>query len=167
MRARATGVAGRRRILLTSAVVTITVAAIATTSTAVTAPQAFQLISTSTPPPPPSTLAANDHGYVRVTTASNAIGCSISAELVACETSSNSWPSRSNGQPFHTVSVDADGKLQFVDADLGALAGKVELESGTYAAQGWTVTATVDTLSFANARTGHGMRVSTQSVQSF
>ncbi|WP_142393446.1 MULTISPECIES: hypothetical protein [unclassified Mycobacterium] len=137
----------------------------AATTVASTASESYQLASTSPPPTPPSTLTANEQGYVRVTTASNAIGCSISAELVACQTSADRWPPRASGQPFHTVSVSADGKFQFVDADLGALAGKVELGPGTYEAQGWTVTATVDTVTFTNDRTGHGMQVSTQSVQ--
>ncbi len=69
------------------------------------------------------------------------------------------------GQPFHTVSVSADGKFQFVDADLGALAGKVELEPRTYQAEGWTIAATADAVTFTNDRTGRGMQVSTQSAQ--
>ncbi|WP_156766253.1 hypothetical protein [Mycobacterium sp. E342] len=107
-------------------------------------------------------MIANDHGYVRVTTVSHAIGCSVSVELVACETSSDGWPPRGNGRPSHTVSVSADGNFQFVDADLGALAGKVELQPGTYEAQGWSVVATGDSFIFTNDRTGHGMQVSTQ-----
>ncbi len=135
--------------------------------TAVTAAPTYHLITTSTPPAPPVSLAPNDQGYVRVTTISQAIGCSVAAVIVACETSSDGWPARGDGKPFHTVSVNVDGELQFVDADLGALEGKVELSPRTYWAQHWTITAAADAISFTNDRTGHGMRVSTEKVDSF
>ncbi len=144
-----------------------TAAAAATMSSGNPVPRVYQLISTPTPPAPPTPLISNDHGYARITLVSQVIGCSISVELVACETSSKKWQSRGNGQPFHTVSVSADGKFQFVDADLGALAGKTELQPGAYEAQGWSVAATEDTFVSTNDRTGHGMRVSTQAAQPF
>ncbi|OBG90226.1 hypothetical protein A5697_13470 [Mycobacterium sp. E3251] len=149
-----------------AALIAVILAAVAATrSTGMTEPRSYRLISTSTPPVPPTPLVPNDHGYVRVTLASRAISCSISAELVACQTSSDSWPPRGNGQPFHAVSVSADGKFQFVEADLGALAGKVELQPGAYEAQGWTVAATGDSFVFTNDHTGHGMEVSTQAAR--
>lgn len=164
MRSRACAKANRMStvaaIMVLASVPTTPVATTSTTGLVV--PQTYRLISTSTPPTPPTPLIANDQGYVRVITVSQAIGCSISPELVACETSSDDWPPRGNGRPFHTVSVSADGNFQFVDADLGALAGKVELKPGTYQAQGWSVVATGDSFVFTNDRTGHGMQVSTQ-----
>ncbi len=99
--------------------------------------------------------------------AAQAIGCSVTTALVACETSSDSWPPRGDGRPFHTVSVTAEGELDFVDADLGALEGKVALSSGTYWAQGWTIASTGDAGTFTNDSTGHGMRVSEEAVQPF
>jgi hypothetical protein len=162
--------AGQSRIAGMLAIVVVAAAlaaAVATMSTGAPAPPVYQLISTPTPPTPPTPLIPNDHGYARVTAPSQTISCSISAELVACETSSKNWPSRSNGQPFHTVSVSADGKFQFVDADLGALAGKQELQPGAYEAQGWSVAATRNTIVFINDRTGHGMQLSTQGAQPF
>lgn len=136
-------------------------------STAVTATTEYHLIATSTPPTPPASLTPNAQGYVRVTTASSAIGCSVAAALVACQTSSDGWPARSDGTPFHAVSVTAEGEFQFVDADLGALAGKVALSTRTYWAQGWTVAAEDDAISFTNDRSGHGMSVSERKVQPF
>lgn len=133
--------------------------------TAVTAMPAFHPNATSAPPTTATSLNPNEQGYVRVTMAAQAIGCSITTALVACETSSDSWPPRGNGRPFHTVSVTADGELHFVDADLGALEGKVALSAGTYWAQGWTIAATDDAATFTNDNTGHGMRVSEQAVQ--
>lgn len=155
------------RYVIMPLIAVVAVALAGATTMAITAPQSYQLTSTSPPPAPPSSLTANDQGYVRVTTASNAIGCSINAELVACQTSSDSWPINPAGRPFHTVSISADGKFQFVDADLGALAGKFELRPGKYEAQGWAVTAIADTVSFTNDRTGHGMQVDTRSVRPF
>jgi hypothetical protein len=145
-------------------VAAVLAAAVATMSTGTSV---YRLISTSTAPTPPVPVIPDDHGYARVTTASQTIGCSINVELVACETSSKNWPSRGNGQPFHTVSFSADGAFQFVDADLGALAGKRELQPGAYEAQGWSVAATKDTLIFTNDRTGKGMQVSTQGARPF
>ena len=153
MRSRASAKANRMStiagIMVLAIVPTTPVATTSTTSTTgLEVPQTYRLISTSTPPTPPTPLIANDHGYVRVITVSQAIGCSISAELVACETSSDDWPPRGNGRPFHTVSFSAGGNFQFVDADLGALAGKIELKPGTYEAQGWSVVATGDSFVF-------------------
>jgi hypothetical protein len=139
----------------------------ATMPTAVTPPPAYHLISTSTAPTPPEPVTPNDPGYVRVTTASQAIGCSITSDLVACETSSDNWPPRNDGQPYHTASVSSDGEFHLVDADLGALEGKVALSPRTYWAQGWTIADDTDAITFTNDRTGHGMRVSLGGVQPF
>jgi hypothetical protein len=63
-----------------------------------------------------------------VETKSGLTGCSIAAELVACQTSAGNWPSRPDGRRFHIASVSADGEFHWVDADLGALEGRVALE---------------------------------------
>jgi hypothetical protein len=149
------------------AAVTGAALASATVSTTVTTPPAYHLILTSTAPTPPEPLAPNDHGYVRVTTASQAIGCSITSDLVACETSSDNWPPRPDGQPYHTASVSSGGEFHLVDADVGALEGKVALGPRTYWAQGWTIAADTDAITFTNDRTGRGMRVSLGGVQPF
>src|ERR1700761_4260318 len=135
------------------ALAAVTGAALASTTVPATVapPPAYRLIVTSTAPTsptPPETLAPNDHGYVRVTIASQAIGCSIMSDLVACETSSNNWPPRNDGQPYHTASVSSDGEFHLVDGDLGALEGKVALDSRTYWAQGWAITADTDAITF-------------------
>jgi hypothetical protein len=130
----------------------------------------YSLISTTTPQPPAQPaipLTPNDRGYVRVQTKSGSTGCSINSELVACQTSANDWPVNPNGQHFHTASVNADGEFHWAEADLGALEGRVTLDSQTYSAQGWTIVASSDSTSFTNARTGHGMSVSDQGVQPF
>lgn len=131
-------------------------------------PGSYSLISTSTPPAPSAIpLTPNGQGYVRVETQSGSTGCSITAELVACQTAANNWPMTPGGQHFHTVSVTSDGELHWVEADLGALEGRVTLDFQTYSAPGWTIVATPDNTRFTNDRSGHGMSVSDQSVTWF
>jgi hypothetical protein len=169
MRISAAAMLGIRAMYAAGALAAVTGAAL--TSATVSAPVAslpvYHLISTSTAPTPPEPLAPNDHGYVRVTTASQAIGCSITSDLVACETLSDNWPPRGDGQPYHTASVSSDGEFHLVDADLGALEGKVALGPRTYWAQGWTIVTDADAITFTNDRTGRGMRVSLSGVQPF
>ena len=98
----------------------------------------YSLISTTVPLPP------NDRGYVRVETKSGSTGCSINSELVACQTSANTWPVNPSGRHFHTASVNADGDFHWLEADLGALEGRVTLDYQTYGAQGWTILANSD-----------------------
>ncbi|WP_156764896.1 hypothetical protein [Mycobacterium sp. 1081908.1] len=100
-------------------------------------------------------------------TKSGSTSCSINAELVACQTAANNWPTTPGGRHYHAVSVAADGQLHWVEADLGALEGRVTLEFQTYTAQGWTIVATPDSTRFTNDRSGHGMSVGDQSVASF
>jgi len=104
---------------------------------------------------------------VRIETKSGSTRCSIAADLVACQTTADTWPGRPNGQHFHTASVNADGDFHWVDADLGALEGRVTLDYQTYSANGWTIAAISDGTTFTNVRSGHGMSVSDQNVQPF
>lgn len=128
---------------------------------------AYALISTSVPPAPVTSLVPNDRGYVRVETKSESIGCSINTELVACQTAADNWPPGPSGRHFHTASVNANGDFNWVEADLGALEGRIVLDFQTYAAQGWTIVADSDATKFSNDRSGHGMSVSDQSVTPF
>src|ERR1700721_3022596 len=131
-------------------------------------PGGYSLISTSAPPAPSAIpLTPNDQGYVRVDTKSGSTGCSITRELVACQTSADNWPMTPGGQHYHTVSVTSDGQLNWVEADLGALEGRVALDYLTYSAQGWTIVASSDNTRFTNDGSGHGMSVSTARVTSF
>ncbi|WP_142274532.1 hypothetical protein [Mycobacterium scrofulaceum] len=131
-------------------------------------PGGYSLISTSTAPAPPAIpLTPNAQGYVRVETKSGSIGCSVNTELVACQTAANNWPTTQGGRHYHAVSVTSDGRLHWVEADLGALEGRVTLDFQSYTAQGWTIVATPDNTKFTNDRSGHGMSVSDQSVAPF
>ena len=131
-------------------------------------PSEYTLISTATPPASPAIpLPPNDHGYVRVVTKSGSTACSINSELVACHASPNNWTTGTDGQHFHTASVNANGEFHWVNADLGELEGRVTLDYQTYSAQGWTIVAGPDGTKFTNDRSGHGMTVSVESVTSF
>lgn len=139
-------------------------AALVGTGTAVN----YIMVSTSAPPAPPAIpLLPNDRGYVRVETKSETVRCSITSELVACQTSAGNWAPKPDGRPFHAVSVNADGEFHWVEADLGALEGRVTLGEQTYNAQGWTIAVGEDGARFTNDRTGHGMSVSDQRVEPF
>lgn len=128
----------------------------------------YSLISTSTPPAPPAIpLTPNAQGYVRVETKSGLTACSINTDLVACQTQADNWPMTPGGQHYHAVSVTSDGQLNWVEADLGALEGRVALDYLTYSGQGWTIVASSDNTRFTNDHSGHGMSVSTQGVTSF
>lgn len=132
------------------------------------APLDCSLVSTSAPPAPPMTsLAPNNQGYVRVETRSQSIRCSVTSELVACQTTADNWPSRPDGRPFHAASVTANGEFHWVEADLGALEGRVTMDSRTYSAQGWTIVAGSQNATFTNDHTNHGMSVSDQAVKPF
>ncbi|WP_156661600.1 hypothetical protein [Mycobacterium sp. 852002-51163_SCH5372311] len=131
-------------------------------------PPQYALISTATPPASPAIpLPPNDQGYVRVQTKSGSTSCSINAEVVACRTNTNNWPTMPDGQHYPVASVNADGEFHWVNADLGLLEGKVTIDYQTYSAQGWTIVASPDGTKFTNDRTGHGMSVSTQNVTPF
>lgn len=131
-------------------------------------PSNYSLISTTAPPAAPAIpLPPNEQGYVRVQTKSGSTSCSINAEVVACRTNANNWPTMPDGQHYHVASVNANGEFHWVNADLGLLEGKVTLDYQTYSAEGWTIVASPDGTKFTNDRTGHGMSVSTENVTPF
>ena len=124
----------------------------------------LSLVSTTAPPGP---LVPNSGGYVRIETKSGATKCSINTDLVACETSGDGWPVNSNGQHYHTVSVNASGEFHWVDANLGVLEGRVTIDYQNYSAQGWTIVGSPEYTKFTNDLSGHGMSVSDQRVTAF
>ncbi len=133
-----------------------------------TSPLDYNLISTSPPPAPPAIrLTPNNQGYVRVELPSGSTRCSITTDLVACQTSADQWPAKPDGRPFHAASIYANGEFNWVVADLGALEGRIPLNYQTYSAQGWTIEATPDGTKYTNDLTRHGMSVSDQRVMPF
>jgi hypothetical protein len=70
------------------------------------------------------------------------------------------------GTHANGVSVTAAGAVRWVVGNLGDIP-VVTLDYRTYSAQGWTVVATTGGTRFTNDRTGHGMFVSIEKVESF
>ena len=131
-------------------------------------PHGYSVISTSTSPALPSfALAPNAQGYVRVETRSGSPRCSVTREVVACQTLADDGPSDPQGGRFHTASVGADGEFRWFRADLGALAGRVTMDYQTYTAPGWTIVATPEAVTFTTDSSGHGMSVSDHDVTPF
>jgi hypothetical protein len=127
----------------------------------------------STPPstPPPTgqpgvtTLPPDESGYVFVETKSGLTRCQISEAEVGCESQfTNSV--EVNGMPANGVKVTADGSMNWVVGNLGAIPA-VTLDYQTYRALGWTIAADSDGTRFTNDGTGHGMFVNTSGVEVF
>jgi hypothetical protein len=134
--------------------------------------------TTSTSPgPPPSTPASPtapagaiplppDHnGYVFIETKSGVTRCQINQDSVGCEAPFTNSPLQ-DGEHANGVSINSHGSVQWVLGNLGAIP-TVTIDYKTYAAQGWTISATADGTRFTNDHTGHGMFVSIDKVNTF
>ena len=140
-------------------------------------------ISTPAPPgtataPGPSTAPGNptapagaiplppdQNGYVFIETKSGTTRCQINKDTVGCEAPFTNSPLQ-DGEHANGVSVSADGKVQWVLGNLGAIP-TVTIDYRTYEAQGWKIDATADGTRFTNDSTGHGMFVSIDKVNTF
>lgn len=135
--------------------------------------------TTTTPSSPPSPtpsatpnqpadaipLPPDDNGYVFIETKSGRTRCQISSPQVDCEAEFTNSPLK-DGQHANGVSVSADGTVQWVLGNLGDIP-VVTIDYLTYRAQGWTINADIEGTRFTNDRTGHGMVVSIDNVDTF
>ena len=71
-----------------------------------------------------------------------------------------------DGEHANGVSITAGGSVQWVLGNLGAIP-TVTIDYKTYAAQGWTINAAPEGTRFTNDKTGHGMFVSVEKVDTF
>jgi hypothetical protein len=110
-------------------------------------------------------LPPNDNGYVFIETKSGTTRCQIASGNVGCEAPFTNSP-LTEGEHANGVNISADGSVQWVLGNLGAIP-TVMIEYRTYEAQGWTIAADVDGTRFTNDRTGHGMFVSIDKVDTF
>ncbi|WP_039891054.1 hypothetical protein [Mycobacterium xenopi] len=110
-------------------------------------------------------LPPDENGYVFIETKSGKTRCQIDVESVGCEAPFTNSP-MTEGEHANGVNVTAAGAVQWVLGNLGAIPA-VTIDYRTYTAQGWTITATVDGTRFTNDRTGHGMFVSIDNVETF
>jgi hypothetical protein len=131
------------------------------------APMSHSQTSTAAAPDPSVIpLRPNDRGYVRIEIPATSVGCSINAELVACQHFSGAWHDPT-GRLRHTVSVSTGGEFHWVEADLGELQGRVSLGYHTYSALGWTIFAQPGVTRLVNDHGGHGMTVDAERVTPF
>lgn len=125
------------------------------------------------PAPGPPTSAATpggevlrpQNGYVFIETRSGKTRCQLSAQDVGCESEFTNAPVI-DGLPANGVRVTADGRLEWVLGNLGAIPA-VTLDYRTYSAVGWTIEAGSSGTRFTNDRSRHGMVVSVDGAQAF
>ncbi len=110
-------------------------------------------------------LKPDQNGYVFIETKSGLTRCQISKDSVGCEAPFTHSPLQ-DGEHANGVSVSAGGSVQWVLGNLGAIP-TVTIDYKTYDAQGWTINASSDGTRFTNNRTGHGMFVSVEKVNTF
>jgi hypothetical protein len=133
--------------------------------------------TSSAPPTSPTTPASptapagaiplppDQDGYVFIETKSGMTRCQINKDSVGCEAPFTNSPLQ-DGEHANGVNITADGSVQWVLGNLGAIP-TVTIDYKTYDAQGWTITATAEGTRFTNNHTGHGMFVSIEQVNTF
>lgn len=110
-------------------------------------------------------LPADENGYVFIETKSGRTRCQISTRQVDCEAEFTNSPLK-DGEHANGVSISSDGTVQWVLGNLGAIP-VVTIDYLTYRAEGWRIEADVTGTRFTNDRTGHGMFVSIDNVDTF
>lgn len=119
-------------------------------------------------PAPPAgaiPLKPDQNGYIFIETKSGKTRCQINKNNVGCEAAFTNSPTQ-DGEHTNGVSINANGSVQWVLGNLGAIP-TVTIDYKTYEAQGWTIVATTDGTRFTNNDTGHGMFVSIDKVNTF
>ena len=128
-------------------------------------PSSTTPVPAPTPPPGGETLDPNEQGYVYIETKSGKTRCQISQTAVGCEAPFTNSPIQ-GGIPANGVDVTAGGDFRWLVGNLGDIT-PVTLDYRTYQAQGWTIAADEAGTRFTNNRSGHGMFVSIEKVESF
>jgi len=116
-------------------------------------------------PPSGQVLRPNSNGYVYIETKSGKTRCQIASAAVGCESDFANAPIV-GGAPAHGVEVSAGGSNRWVQGNLGAMP-TTTIGYAVYSAVGWTIEADSSGTRFTNDTTGHGMFVSTDSVEFF
>ncbi|MGE2833048.1 hypothetical protein [Mycobacterium sp. SMC-4] len=115
--------------------------------------------------PPSGEVLRPQNGYVFIETKSGKTRCQINTAEIGCESAFTDAP-EIEGMPANGVRFTADGQLAWVLGNIGAIPA-VTLDYRTYSAQGWTVDAREDGTTFTNDRTGRGMMISIEGVETF
>jgi hypothetical protein len=106
-----------------------------------------------------------DNGYVFIETKSGKTRCQINKDEVGCEAQFTNSPLM-DGSHANGVRLTANGTVEWIVGNLGDIP-VVTLDYRTYRAVGWTIDAGEDGTRFTNDRTGHGMVVAVEGVQTF
>ncbi|MGE2733502.1 hypothetical protein [Mycolicibacterium vaccae] len=122
---------------------------------------------TPSPParPPGGEVLRPQNGYVFIETKSGKTRCQINEQEVGCESAFTDAP-EIEGMPANGVRFTSNGQLAWVLGNIGAIPA-VTLDYRTYSAQGWTIDAREDGTTFTNDRTGRGMDISVEGVETF
>ncbi|RDH74686.1 hypothetical protein DVS77_30140 [Mycolicibacterium moriokaense] len=120
---------------------------------------------TSAAPPAGDVLPPADGGYVFIETKSGQTRCQLNKQEVDCEAQFTNSPIK-DGIPANGVRLTADGTMEWVVGNLGDIP-VVTIDYRTYSAVGWTIDATSEGTRFTNQKTGHGMFVSIEKVQTY
>jgi hypothetical protein len=121
--------------------------------------------STSTSPPAAQVLPPDEAGYVFIETKSGQTRCQIDQHAVGCEAQFTNTPMK-NGVRTNGVNLSADGTVEWIVGNLGDIPVQT-IDYHSYSAVGWTIDATAEGTRFTNQRTGHGMFVSIEKVDTF
>ena len=136
-----------------------------TTSRPAPAPTTKAPPSAPVAPPAAEVLPPKDSGYVFIETKSGQTRCQLNEGEVDCEAQFTNSPVK-NGVQANGVRLTADGTMEWIVGNLGDIP-VVTIDYRTYSAVGWTIVATGDGTRFTNQRTGHGMFVSIEKVESY
>ncbi|MGH3677648.1 MAG: hypothetical protein ACRDU5_18310 [Mycobacterium sp.] len=120
---------------------------------------------TAVPPADAEPLPPDESGYVFIETKSGQTRCQIDEQTVGCEAPFTNTPLQ-NGVRANGVNLSADGAVEWIVGNLGDIP-VVTIDYRTYTAVGWTIVATSDGTRFTNQRTGHGMFVSIDNVDTY
>ncbi|ORJ61151.1 hypothetical protein [Mycobacterium simiae] len=110
-------------------------------------------------------LPPDQNGYVFIETKSGMTRCQINKDSVGCEAPFTNSPLQ-DGEHANGVHITSGGAVQWILGNLGAIP-TVTIDYKTYDAQGWTIDASEAGTKFTNSRTGHGMFVSVEKVNTF
>jgi len=128
-------------------------------------PKTLAPAPTSTAAPPGAEVLAPENGYVFIETKSGKTRCQLSTAEVGCESQFANSPVL-DGVPANGVRLTPGGEVRWLLGNLGDIPA-VTLDYRSYSALGWTIDAREDGTRFTNDRTGHGMIVAVQGVQTF
>lgn len=121
--------------------------------------------SSGAPPAGAIPLLPDANGRVFIETKSGQTRCQLDSDSVGCEAPFTN-PPMEEGEKANGVNITAAGEVQWVVGNLGDIP-TVPIDYNTYDAVGWTIAATESGTRFTNQRTGHGMFVSIEKVDTY